>query len=351
MDFDQVAAFKNQNLRGIVALCTLKLELESGFADVEGATQSLRDITMQANRNLEMLMGLELDAEEKAGLMVTHLSNRKEASNCITEIRRMIQEKERCRSLPLEEEMSKSSKFRQESYDNLRAFSGNPIDFPRFWAIFSKRVDKTDIDDDDKLKYLIKKMDSRTADLLKVFEGKDYTKAKNYLVGELFCRKAVQNEIMRKLRACSPVINMDDSTNLIRLCEVINSALTVADSIDIPEDFVKEVLKCLKPKLPEYFVISCSMNTHDSTELETLQKEIRKRVLEIHEAGTVDRNENSDKPWILKNGNRDSRLRNSNFSKRNIRCYNCNKRGHVASNCRFPQSIPRVESGWNRELL
>ncbi|KPM03783.1 hypothetical protein QR98_0022170, partial [Sarcoptes scabiei] len=69
MEMDQVAMFKTQNLQGIAALFTLKLELESGLVDVDGAAQSLRNITMQANRNLEMLMGLELDTEEKVGLM------------------------------------------------------------------------------------------------------------------------------------------------------------------------------------------------------------------------------------------------------------------------------------------
>ncbi|KAF7494224.1 hypothetical protein SSS_07593 [Sarcoptes scabiei] len=348
MEMDQVAMFKTQNLQGIAALFTLKLELESGLVDVDGAAQSLRNITMQANRNLEMLMGLELDTEEKVGLMVTHLSNCKEASSCITEIRRMIQEKEKCQSLPSEKEKTKTSKFCKESYDDLRAFSGNPIDFPRFWALFSKKVDNTDIDDDDKLEYLLRKMDSRTVDLLKVFEGKDYTRAKNYLVDELFCGKTIQNEIMRKLRACKTVVNMSDSTNLIRISEVINSVLMVADSIDCPENFVNDVLKCLKPKLPEYFVILCSMNRQDSTELETLQKEIRNRVLEIYEPGTVDGNENPDNSLILKNGDQDGRLRNPNLSSRDIRCYNCNKRGHVASNCRFPHLIPRFRSGWNR---
>ncbi|KAF7496448.1 hypothetical protein SSS_00384 [Sarcoptes scabiei] len=158
---------------------------------------------MQANRNLEMLMGLELDTEEKVGLMVTHLSNRKEASSCITEIRRMIQEKEKCQSLPSEKEKTKTSKFCKESYDDLRAFSGNPIDFPRFWALFSKKVDNTDIDDDDKLEYLLRKMDSRTVDLL----------------------KTIQNEIMRKLRACKTVVNMSDSTNLIRISELFDQAI------------------------------------------------------------------------------------------------------------------------------
>ncbi|KAF7493087.1 Pro-Pol polyprotein [Sarcoptes scabiei] len=326
MEMDQVAMFKTQNLQGIAALFTLKLELESGLVDVDGAAQSLRNITMQANRNLEMLMGLELDTEKKVGLMVTHLSNRKEASSCITEIRRMIQEKEKCQSLPSEKEKTKTSKFCKESYDDLRAFSGNPIDFPRFWALFSKKVDNTDIDDDDKLEYLLRKMDSRTVDLL----------------------KTIQNEIMRKLRACKTVVNMSDSTNLIRISEIINSVLMVADSIDCPENFVNDVLKCLKPKLPEYFVILCSMNRQDSTELETLQKEIRNRVLEIYEPGTVDGNENPDNSLILKNGDQDGRLRNPNLSSRDIRCYNCNKRGHVASNCRFPRSIPRFRSGWNR---
>ncbi|KAF7495795.1 hypothetical protein SSS_05173 [Sarcoptes scabiei] len=298
MEMDQVAMFKTQNLQGIAALFTLKLELESGLVDVDGAAQSLRNITMQANRNLEMLMGLELDTEEKVGLMVTHLSNEK----------------------------TKTSKFCKESYDDLRAFSGNPIDFPRFWALFSKKVDNTDIDDDDKLEYLLRKMDSRTVDLL----------------------KTIQNEIMRKLRACKTVVNMSDSTNLIRISEVINSVLMVADSIDCPENFVNDVLKCLKPKLPEYFVILCSMNRQDSTELETLQKEIRNRVLEIYEPGTVDGNENPDNSLILKNGDQDGRLRNPNLSSRDIRCYNCYKRGHVASNCRFPHLIPRFRSGWNR---
>ncbi|KAF7496363.1 hypothetical protein SSS_02724 [Sarcoptes scabiei] len=348
MEIDQVAVFKTQNLQGIAALFTLKLELESGLVDVDGAAQSLKNISMQANRNLEMLMEMELDAEEKAGLMVTHLSNRKEASSCITEIRRMIQEKEKCQPLSSEKEMTKTSKFCKESYDDLRAFSGNPIDFPRFWALFSKKVDNTDIDDDDKLEYLLRKMDSRTVDLLKVFEGKDYTRAKNYLVDELFCGKTIQNEIMRKLRACKTVVNMNDSTNLIRISEVINSVLMVAESKDCPENFVKDVLKCLKLKLPEYFVIFCSLNRHDSTELETLQKEIRNRVLENYEPGTVNGNEKPDKSLILKNGDQDSRLRNSNLSSRDIRCYNCNKRGHVASNCRFPRSIPRFRSGWNR---
>ncbi|KPM06864.1 hypothetical protein QR98_0053440 [Sarcoptes scabiei] len=121
MDVDQVAVFKTQNLQGIATLCTLNLELESGLVDVDGAAQSLRNITIQANRNLDILLGMELDAEEKTGLILTHLGNRKEASNCITEIRRMIQEKEKCRFLPLGKEMSETSEFCKESYDDLRA--------------------------------------------------------------------------------------------------------------------------------------------------------------------------------------------------------------------------------------
>lgn len=65
MNSYQVVTSNDRNLRGIEELCMFKLDLESGVTDAEDAIQSLRNITMEAIKNLEMLLEMELDVEEK----------------------------------------------------------------------------------------------------------------------------------------------------------------------------------------------------------------------------------------------------------------------------------------------
>lgn len=83
----------------------------------------------------------------------------------------MVHESGRCQSSLLRDEKSDLSKFCKESYDDWKTFFGSSIDFPKFWTIFSKRFDGTNIDDEDKLEYWIRKMNSRTTDSLNRYEG------------------------------------------------------------------------------------------------------------------------------------------------------------------------------------
>ncbi|KPM02988.1 hypothetical protein QR98_0014150 [Sarcoptes scabiei] len=131
--------------------------------------------------------------------------------------------------------------FDFQRYDRLRSFSGKCTEFPQFWECFLAFVDSADMPDTDKLNLLLEKLEPKVAQIIRLYQGREYNQAKEFLVKQYMNKHAAQAEVMQTLNQLGNRINISDASALNDLAEKLAYANIIANQMPDANEFKSSI--------------------------------------------------------------------------------------------------------------
>ncbi|KAF7491119.1 hypothetical protein SSS_06144 [Sarcoptes scabiei] len=234
------------------ALICNQLTVVSGKEELVKIHQTVEEI-------FDEIIDLDPLADEKklSSLIPTY---QKKFQGYLNEISEFINsnESENQNDIRVQEDVQETNgTFDAQSFNLMSSFSGNYLEFPRFWESFELHVDRTSLPDPVKFDYLIKKLDSTTTQKINTYRGSQYKQVKDYLFSYFFNEILIAKEMKRKLSKLGRFIKMFDVEALINVIDVLNTTLVVSERMRTSENLKQEILLEVTARFPPWFLSEC----------------------------------------------------------------------------------------------
>ncbi|KAF7488285.1 hypothetical protein SSS_01969 [Sarcoptes scabiei] len=212
------------------ALICNQLTVVSGKEELVKIHQTVEEI-------FDEIIDLDPLADEKklSSLIPTY---QKKFQGYLNEISEFINsnESENQNDIRVQEDVQETNgTFDAQSFNLMSSFSGNYLEFPRFWESFELHVDRTSLPDPVKFDYLIKKLDSTTTQKINTYRGSQY----------------------KQLSKLGRFIKMFDVEALINVIDVLNTTLVVSERMRTSENLKQEILLEVTARFPPWFLSEC----------------------------------------------------------------------------------------------
>lgn len=141
-------------------------------------------------------------------------------------------------------------KFNRDEYKDVQPFSGDYLDFMRFFDLFLRIVDEADLDDARKFNYLLAKLDDRSKDMIKDYHCTMYEEVLQVLVAEYTNLPNILSHIQRRATEVPPAKGLFDVKGISAVVERLRSVKILFDYYGLDTGYEIEILKIFAGKLP-----------------------------------------------------------------------------------------------------
>lgn len=142
--------------------------------------------------------------------------------------------------------------YNRHLFKDLPDFTGDYLDFPEFFELFLRSVDRTDLPTSYKLIYLKKRLDSNTLKLIKTYTARDYSKALERIVNKFTGLTSVMQHIRECLYKLPHIKHPYDLDSLTELTEHLRSIQTLFELYKLDRGFEMEVFCHFYDRFPDW---------------------------------------------------------------------------------------------------
>ncbi|KAH9391919.1 hypothetical protein TYRP_022419 [Tyrophagus putrescentiae] len=142
--------------------------------------------------------------------------------------------------------------FNRHLVRDLPVFSGEYLDFPEFFELFLRSVDRTDLPTSYKLIYLKKHVDKETLKLIKTYTARDYNKAIQRIIEKFTGLTSVMQHIRECLYKLPRIKHPYDLESLTELTEQLRSIQTLFGLYKLDKGFEMEVFRHFYDRYPNW---------------------------------------------------------------------------------------------------
>ncbi|UXI18763.1 hypothetical protein NH340_JMT04706 [Sarcoptes scabiei] len=283
MAFDK-EYFNQQNERMLEMMLELQRDVDGQILTPEEARQRLKDIFNISHDALAQLRISNLSTEDRRNLMVEISLNSDAARAAIVSLSSKISKMERREESNIsiiQSSVNKMSDLDYKKFVDMEPFTGEFLDFPRFWSSFSLFVDDKDIPDEKKLMHLLRKVDPETKFRLIDYDGSRYPQAKAMLQEHFFNDGCMQEEILKRLYNLGSPISLSNKFVLKKLVSLLHTTIVASPYMKDVDSFYFRIIKTVKVMLPNWLITISLNDRKGASFIEELIKQLKVQIEQI----------------------------------------------------------------------